>query len=88
MNREKVTVTRYLHIGREYKHFKGKTYYPQKVVRNADNPEQRMVVYFDPNAGEWWVRSLDEFMSEVDHDKYPYVKQKYRFECAEDEEQE
>lgn len=28
MNRE-------LHIGRGYKHFKGKTYLPQRVVRNA-----------------------------------------------------
>lgn len=88
MNQEKVTVDRYLHIGREYKHFKGKRYYPQKVVKNADNPEQLMVVYCDPNAGEWWVRSLDEFLSEVDHEKYPDVKQRWRFECAEDEDQE
>ncbi len=77
MNRE-------LHIGREYRHFKGRTYLPQKVVRNADDPEQLMIVYCDTSAGEWWVRPLDEFLSEVDHDKYPDVKQKWRFECAEE----
>lgn len=80
MNRE-------LHIGREYRHFKGRTYLPQKVVRNADDPEQLMIVYCDTSAGEWWVRPLDEFLSEVDHDKYPDVKQKWRFECAEEEQE-
>ena len=39
-----------------------------------------MVVYKHLDNNEYWVRPYTEFSSEVDHDKYPDVKQKYRFE--------
>ena len=38
-----------------------------------------MVVYQNVESKQIWVRSYDEFVSEVDHKKYPNVKQKYRF---------
>lgn len=33
-------------------------------------------------VGDIFVRSYHEFMSEVDHNKYPDIKQKYRFEVV------
>ena len=43
-----------------------------------------MVVYRNLyKEGGCGVRPLNVFLEEVDHDKYPKVKQKYRFELQE-----
>lgn len=67
-----------------YKHFKG-TYH--KIICIALNSEtlEKEVVYTHEEDNNIWVRPLKEFLSEVDHDKYPNVTQKYRFELVEDE---
>ena len=71
--------------GQFYKHFKGHTYIILEMAYdsdkyNEDNPlDSRMVVYQNVESKQIWVRPYDEFVSEVDHNKYPDVKQKYRF---------
>lgn len=67
-------------IGGIYKHFKGSIYLVEDLVHDARDGKI-LVLYsaFDGNK-EHWVRPLEDFLSEVDHDKYPDVKQKYRFE--------
>lgn len=67
-----------------YKHFKGKFYTIVTVGHHSETGE-RMVVYYDIcNENSTFydpcVCPLDIFMSEVDHEKYPDVKQKYIFE--------
>ena len=63
-----------------YKHFKG-DYYLAIDVANHSKKKKKYVVYRRLYGdGSLWIRPLDMFLSEVDHKKYPDVKQKYRFE--------
>lgn len=62
-----------------YKHFKGHTYRIVAVAKDCEDLSLK-VVYQNVENDETWVRDLEEFLSEVDHQKYPDVKQKYRFE--------
>lgn len=66
--------------GEHWMHFKvGKLVEIVAVSRCSENPDSFSVIYRDPN-GIVWDRPLDMFMSEVDHEKYPNVLTKYRFE--------
>ena len=63
-----------------YKHFKGDYYLVEDVALHSETME-KMVVYrklYDDNG--LYVRPYDMFLEKVDKEKYPDVKQEYRFE--------
>ena len=69
-----------LKINGIYKHFKG-DYYLVVDIANCSETKEKYVVYRRLYGdGTLWIRPLSMFLSEVDHEKYPNVKQKYRFE--------
>lgn len=83
------------HPGDIVQHFKRETLdeealaqnkYLYKIIGVAAHSEtgEPMMVYqplYDEQG--MYVRPLEMFLSEVDHEKYPQVKQRYRFELVE-----
>lgn len=83
---------RILNSGDIVAHFKRETVGPNttkylyRIITIATHTEtgEQLVIY-EALYGSFgiYARPLDMFMSEVDHDKYPNIKQKYRFEKVE-----
>ena len=76
---------REIKLNKVYRHFKGSKAFVVGIAKDSETMKD-LVIYYCYESSDlnhkdgMYARSMDMFLSEVDHEKYPNVKQKYRFE--------
>ena len=71
-----------IQLHRVYRHFKGDYYLVEDLAHDSETNEEVVIYRKLYGDGSLWVRPLSMFLSEVDHERYPNVKQRYRFELV------
>lgn len=71
-----------------YRHFKGNLYQIRCLAKHSETREMMVVYQAMYGTFETFVRPLSMFMEEVDREKYPDARQRYRFELLQDLEDE
>ena len=66
-----------------YQHFKGNYYLVEDIGIGREDDKEYVIYRALYGEGKLYIRPLDMFLSELDHQKYPNVEQKYRFELQE-----
>lgn len=68
-------------VGKTYRHFKGTLHKVIAIAYHSENLEKLVIYTHDDKI---WARPYDMFIGKVDKEKYPDVKQEYRFELVND----
>ncbi len=71
---------RQIKINGIYKHFKNKTYQVIAIAHDCETEEEIVIYKALYNDNKIWARKKQDFLSQVDKNKYPNINQKYRFE--------
>lgn len=66
-----------------YKHFKGDYYLVEDIAIHSETKEKYVVYRGLYGEQLLYIRPYEMFISDVDHNKYPNVKQQKRFELQE-----
>lgn len=63
-----------------FRHFKGSLYKIVTIAKDSDTLEDMIVYEGQYENNPCWIREKSDFFSLLDSEKYPNIKQKYRFE--------